>query len=267
MLIVLVVGFSALAVLGTWWKKRHDAKRPGLYHGNNPRNSVNMTAAGRPGAEGAAAAGFFAGSLRNLSKSNPNSTNNPSANSSNNNVAAGSKYATAAVAPSGTSTRSRRQPSMSMVRSSILSTSTNDTNNNYNNNNNNNPMWGPHQATAHTRDFDDITPVDGTAFRNQMAAAAAAAALDKTGTMTSTYSGSRTEVSSIATGGGAGAPRAATPRSNNNSNRLSKLSVQSSSTLQRQTSSNTLPRGPPSRSNANANASDLSPVSPINDEE
>ena len=33
MLIVLVVGFTILGVVGTWLKRRHDAKRPGLYHG------------------------------------------------------------------------------------------------------------------------------------------------------------------------------------------------------------------------------------------
>ncbi|KAE8151637.1 hypothetical protein BDV25DRAFT_89496 [Aspergillus avenaceus] len=32
MVIVLVVGFSALAVLGVWLKRRHDAKYPNLYH-------------------------------------------------------------------------------------------------------------------------------------------------------------------------------------------------------------------------------------------
>lgn len=35
MLIVLVVGFSALAAIGVWLKRRYDAKRPGLYHGGS----------------------------------------------------------------------------------------------------------------------------------------------------------------------------------------------------------------------------------------
>lgn len=33
MLIVLVIGFSIIAVLGVWFKRRYDAKRPNLYHG------------------------------------------------------------------------------------------------------------------------------------------------------------------------------------------------------------------------------------------
>ncbi|CAI7651189.1 unnamed protein product [Penicillium glandicola] len=35
MLIVLVIGFSAIAVVGVWLKRRHDAKRPNLYHGSS----------------------------------------------------------------------------------------------------------------------------------------------------------------------------------------------------------------------------------------
>lgn len=35
MLIVLAVGFGALAALGVWLKRRYDAKRPGLYHGGS----------------------------------------------------------------------------------------------------------------------------------------------------------------------------------------------------------------------------------------
>ncbi|OKL62482.1 hypothetical protein UA08_02553 [Talaromyces atroroseus] len=269
MLIVLAVAFTALGVFGTWYKKRHDARRPGLYHGDDRRNIT--ASGGHPGVD-PGAAGFFSGSLRNLSKAKANSINNPSTtNSSSNNIALGFKSAAAAT----TITKSKRQPSMSMIRSSIVNNNDNKNNNNYNNNNNNNnQMWGPQQATAHTREFNDITPVDGTAFRNSMAAAAAAAAADKSGTMTTTTTtaatnnGSRTDISSIGTGGGSGsgsgsvaAGRAPTPRSNTNPNRLSKLSVQSSSTLQRQTSSNTLQRGPTARSN------DLSPVSPINDDE
>jgi hypothetical protein len=40
MLIVLVIGFSALAVGGVFLKRRYDAKRPNLYHGGN--NNSNM---------------------------------------------------------------------------------------------------------------------------------------------------------------------------------------------------------------------------------
>lgn len=32
MVVILIVGFSALAALGVWLKRRHDAKYPGLYH-------------------------------------------------------------------------------------------------------------------------------------------------------------------------------------------------------------------------------------------
>ncbi|KAJ5787652.1 hypothetical protein N7457_002642 [Penicillium paradoxum] len=35
MLIVLVIGFSIIAVVGVWLKRRHDAKRPHLYHGGS----------------------------------------------------------------------------------------------------------------------------------------------------------------------------------------------------------------------------------------
>ncbi|KAJ5963957.1 uncharacterized protein N7479_003833 [Penicillium vulpinum] len=35
MLIVLVIGFSAIAVVGVWLKRRHDARRPNLYHGGS----------------------------------------------------------------------------------------------------------------------------------------------------------------------------------------------------------------------------------------
>jgi hypothetical protein len=35
MLIVLVIGFSIIAVIGVWLKRRHDAKRPNLYHGGS----------------------------------------------------------------------------------------------------------------------------------------------------------------------------------------------------------------------------------------
>lgn len=35
MIVILVVGFTALTVLGVWLKRRYDAKRPGLYHGED----------------------------------------------------------------------------------------------------------------------------------------------------------------------------------------------------------------------------------------
>ncbi|KAF7586418.1 hypothetical protein BBP40_008925 [Aspergillus hancockii] len=39
MVIVLIVGFGALAVLGVWLKRRHDAKYPNLYHAGSGSNS------------------------------------------------------------------------------------------------------------------------------------------------------------------------------------------------------------------------------------
>lgn len=239
MLIVLAIGFTGLAFLGTWYKKRHDARQPGLYHGND-RNKTNGS--DREGGPGPAAA-FFSGSLRNLSRSNANSNNASTTNNSINNIVVGAKAARVQQQ------QQQQQPNMSTTsfsnpRSSLLSNNNPASISDNTANNHNNYMWGPHQATAHTRDFEDIAPVDSSAFRNSMAAAAAAAALDKTG--------SRTDVS-----------RAATPRShNNNPNRLSKMSVQSASTLQKQTSNSTLRRGPtPIRQHASA-----SPVSPIRDD-
>ncbi|KAK9853435.1 hypothetical protein MYU51_006539 [Penicillium brevicompactum] len=35
MLIVLVIGFSAIGAAGVWYKRRYDAKRPNLYHGGS----------------------------------------------------------------------------------------------------------------------------------------------------------------------------------------------------------------------------------------
>lgn len=34
MVIVLAIGFSALAFVGVWLKRRYDAKRPNLWHGD-----------------------------------------------------------------------------------------------------------------------------------------------------------------------------------------------------------------------------------------
>ncbi|KAJ5790918.1 uncharacterized protein N7518_007929 [Penicillium psychrosexuale] len=51
MLIVLVIGFSTIAVLGVWFKRRYDAKRPNLYHGGG---SSFLTAASPPGPRDAA---------------------------------------------------------------------------------------------------------------------------------------------------------------------------------------------------------------------
>ncbi|KAL3456491.1 hypothetical protein BJX64DRAFT_40213 [Aspergillus heterothallicus] len=40
MVIVLVVGFSIIAAVGIWLKKRHDAKHPNLYHGHESGSRV-----------------------------------------------------------------------------------------------------------------------------------------------------------------------------------------------------------------------------------
>ena len=39
MLIVLAIGFSVIAAVGVWLKRRYDAKRPGLYHGGTAEAS------------------------------------------------------------------------------------------------------------------------------------------------------------------------------------------------------------------------------------
>lgn len=39
MVIVLIVGFSAIAAIGVCLKRRYDAKRPGLYHGGTEAGS------------------------------------------------------------------------------------------------------------------------------------------------------------------------------------------------------------------------------------
>lgn len=44
MLIVLAIGFSALAAIGIWLKRRYDAKRPGLYHGGTEASSIGGSA-------------------------------------------------------------------------------------------------------------------------------------------------------------------------------------------------------------------------------
>jgi hypothetical protein len=42
MLIVLAIGFSAIAAGGIWLKRRYDAKRPGLYHGGSAAGSSGV---------------------------------------------------------------------------------------------------------------------------------------------------------------------------------------------------------------------------------
>lgn len=201
MLIILVIGFSALAAAAVWLKKRLDARQPNLYHGDDRNNS------GGSGGPGPAAA-FIAGSLRNLSRSNANSPR-ASTNNSSNNIAVASKVP-----------KMRQQPSMSMASSSNRrsSTLTNSVISNSNNNmtTNAHEMWGPNQA----RNFENIAPVEEPVFRNSMAAAAAAAAFgggaagaagapdpEAIGIASTTDNNSRTDLSSISTGGGRATPR------------------------------------------------------------
>lgn len=52
MVIVLILGFTALTILGVWLKRRHDAKYPHLYHAAGSRASsgplLNSTQASTP---------------------------------------------------------------------------------------------------------------------------------------------------------------------------------------------------------------------------
>jgi hypothetical protein len=48
MLIVLAIGFSAIAAGGIWLKRRYDAKRPGLYHGGSAAASSSGVLGGNP---------------------------------------------------------------------------------------------------------------------------------------------------------------------------------------------------------------------------
>ena len=83
MLIVLVIGFSTIAVLGVWFKRRYDAKRPNLYHGGG---SSFLTAASPPAPRDAAwgavpvpvqTAGLGADSLASSSRSTMAKTSTP----------------------------------------------------------------------------------------------------------------------------------------------------------------------------------------------
>lgn len=42
MLIVLAIGFTVIGVGGTYLKRRHDAKNPGLYHGGDGSGSTGV---------------------------------------------------------------------------------------------------------------------------------------------------------------------------------------------------------------------------------
>lgn len=252
MLIILAIGFSALAAAAVWLKKRLDAKQPNLYHGDD-RND-DRASRGGPGP----AAAFFAGSLRSLARSNVNS-NRASTNNSSSNIAVASKVP-----------KTQQQPSMSTTsfshrRSSTLTNSVMSNNNN-NMNANGGEMWGPNQA----RNFENIAPVEEPVFRNSMASAAAAAAFgggaagtaaasnpEAIGIASTTTNDSRTDLSSVGTGGGRTTPR-----------NLNRLSAQSASNLhqkqQLQQQSTPLLREAQSQRELQRPKS-ASPVSPIRD--
>lgn len=200
MLIILIIGFSALAAAAVWLKKRLDAKQPGLYHGDDRKD-------GGSGSGQGPAAAFFAGSLRNLSRSNVPSARD-SMSTTNNNAGIASKVP-----------KIQQQPNMSTtsVSNRRSSTLTNSVISNHNNNMNsgNHEMWGPNQA----RNFENIALVEEPVFRNSMASAAAAAAFgggaagtaaagpEAIGIASTTDNNSRTDLSSVGTGGGRGTPR------------------------------------------------------------
>ncbi|CRG91346.1 hypothetical protein PISL3812_08394 [Talaromyces islandicus] len=175
MVVVLIIGFVALAFAGMWLKKRLDARHPGLYHGDDRAHSSNnnSTRFRSP------TAGFaIPTSLRNFSSRN--SMSNTAATPNNESMSRNINYQSVPnniqppVAPYAQSHGSNRSnPNMSMTSLP----------------NNRTEMWGPHQATAHTRDFGDISPVEDPAYAGN---------------------GSRTDLSSVGTRG--------TPR---NSHRLS----------------------------------------------
>lgn len=72
MLIVLVIAFSLIGAFGVWLKRRYDARRPNLYHGDSS-GALSMTSpreAWGPAAEADLAAGSLASSRTNVAKSN-----------------------------------------------------------------------------------------------------------------------------------------------------------------------------------------------------
>jgi hypothetical protein len=69
MLIVLAVGFSVIAAVGIWLKRRYDAKRPGLYHGGTAEaSSSGVLRGGNSGVLSPAPVGGFASPAPNQSR-------------------------------------------------------------------------------------------------------------------------------------------------------------------------------------------------------
>lgn len=167
MVVVLIIGFIALAFGAMWLKKRLDDRHPGLYHGDDRAHNSsnnNSTRFRSP------TAGFaIPTSLRNFSSRNSMSNTAATGTPNNGSTSRGINYQSVPndmqppVAPYAQSHGSNpSNPNMSMTSLS----------------NNRAEMWGPHQATAHTRDFGDIGPVEDPAYHGN---------------------GSRTDLSSIGT--------------------------------------------------------------------
>jgi hypothetical protein len=82
MLIVIVIGFSIIAVAGVYFKRRYDAKRPTLYHGGSTGAfSTSSPPAPRDSTWGPAPvpgqSGFGAGSMASSSRSNVAKSSTP----------------------------------------------------------------------------------------------------------------------------------------------------------------------------------------------
>ncbi|KKA21758.1 Integral membrane protein [Rasamsonia emersonii CBS 393.64] len=73
MLIVLFIGFTTIAIVGMWLKRRYDDKHQGLYHGED-------SGLGQPGK--GSSAGFLFGSNHNNNNNNNNNNNSPGASGS-----------------------------------------------------------------------------------------------------------------------------------------------------------------------------------------
>lgn len=69
MLIVLAIGFSVIAAVGVWLKRRYDAKRPGLYHGGTAEaSSSGALRGGNSGVLSPVPVGGFASPAPNQSR-------------------------------------------------------------------------------------------------------------------------------------------------------------------------------------------------------
>lgn len=148
MVVVLIVGFTAFAFAAMWLKKRLDDRHPGLYHGDDRNysssNNNNSTRMRSP------IAGFaIPASLRNFSARNSMSnTGTPNNASQSRNINYHGVPTQPPMAPYARSQHGGSNPNMSM---SSLS-------------NGRAEAWGPHQASAHTRNFGEISPADDPAY-------------------------------------------------------------------------------------------------------